>query len=255
VLGELFGARGDAAAVGLPRAPLDDVFVAPAVRVIEARGGTVLTKSPAAIELGSDGHVAGVRAGATHIVSPRVVSAVPWHAFSRIWSEGLPQAVADIAARAARMDSLPIVSANLWCDRPILTTPFVGLIGGPMQWAFDKGAIFGARAGHVSVVASAATSLVREENQTLTRLAKAALDRALPAAREATLERSTVVREHRATFSVAPGQPSRPSTRTALAGLYLAGDWIDTGLPATIESAALSARWAAEAVIDDVRAG
>jgi len=56
-----------------------------------------------------------------------------------------------------------------------------------------------------------------------------------------------VVREKRATFSVAPGQPPRPATRTPLPGLLLAGDWIDTGLPGTIESAARSGHMAAAA--------
>jgi uncharacterized protein with NAD-binding domain and iron-sulfur cluster len=58
-----------------------------------------------------------------------------------------------------------------------------------------------------------------------------------------------VVREKRATFSVAPGQPARPATRTAIPGLFLAGDWIDTGLPATIESAVVSGHAGAEAVL------
>jgi hypothetical protein len=254
VVGDLFGQKSDAAAVGLPRAPLDEIFVAPAVRVVEARSGFVLTKSPARVALGSDGRIAEVRAGAVAIATRCVISTVPWHALGRIWADEPPAAVADILERAGRMESLPIVSANLWCDRPILPAPFIGLVGGPMQWAFDKAAIFGGRAGHISVVASAAASIVREENQAIARMAKAALDRAIPGSRDARLERSTVVREHRATFSLAPGQPARPATRTPLEGFYLAGDWIDTGLPATIEGAALSARWAAEAVLDDLRA-
>jgi hydroxysqualene dehydroxylase len=58
---------------------------------------------------------------------------------------------------------------------------------------------------------------------------------------------ATVVREPRATFSLAPGQPPRPSTTTAVSGLLLAGDWVDTGLPATIEGAVRSGHWAAQA--------
>jgi thioredoxin reductase len=38
-------------------------------------------------------------------------------------------------------------------------------------------------------------------------------------------------------------------TRTGVPGLFLAGDWIDTGLPATIEGAVVSGhRAAAEAL-------
>ena len=62
------------------------------------------------------------------------------------------------------------------------------------------------------------------------------------------ITRATVVREPRATFSLAIGQPARPGTATEVSRLYLAGDWIDTGLPATIESAARSGHRAAEAI-------
>ncbi|HEY6613491.1 MAG TPA: FAD-dependent oxidoreductase, partial [Vicinamibacterales bacterium] len=57
------------------------------------------------------------------------------------------------------------------------------------------------------------------------------------------------------TFSVAPGQPPRPGTHTAVPGLFLAGDWIETGLPATIESAVVSGHAAADAVVNFLRSG
>jgi zeta-carotene desaturase len=72
---------------------------------------------------------------------------------------------------------------------------------------------------------------------------------AIPGARDAVLLRGTVIREKRATFSLAPGEPPRPGVRTPIDGLYLAGDWIDTGLPGTIESAALSGHQAAGALL------
>ena len=68
-------------------------------------------------------------------------------------------------------------------------------------------------------------------------------------ARRGRLVRSVVVREHRATFSLAPGGPPRPATATPLRGFYLAGDWTDTGLPGTIEGAVLSGHRAADAVL------
>jgi uncharacterized protein with NAD-binding domain and iron-sulfur cluster len=68
---------------------------------------------------------------------------------------------------------------------------------------------------------------------------------ALPAARRAALRKGLAVREKRSTFSLAPDAPPRPGTRTAIDGLLLAGDWIDTGLPATIESAVISGHRAA----------
>jgi uncharacterized protein with NAD-binding domain and iron-sulfur cluster len=71
----------------------------------------------------------------------------------------------------------------------------------------------------------------------------------LPLTASRKLLRSVVVREHRATFSLAPGGPPRPPATTSLRGFYLAGDWTDTGLPGTIEGAVQSGRTAAEAAI------
>jgi len=81
--------------------------------------------------------------------------------------------------------------------------------------------------------------------------AAAEMARVLPRAARATLTRGTVVRERRATFSLAPGQPARPGVETPIAGLLLAGDWIDTGLPGTIESAVVSGHKAAEVAMND----
>jgi uncharacterized protein with NAD-binding domain and iron-sulfur cluster len=64
--------------------------------------------------------------------------------------------------------------------------------------------------------------------------------------RHARLLRGTVIREKQATFSLAPGQPPRPGTTTPISNLFLAGDWIDTGLPGTIESAVVSGHRAAQ---------
>jgi uncharacterized protein with NAD-binding domain and iron-sulfur cluster len=123
-----------------------------------------------------------------------------------------------------------------------------------MHWAFDKSAIFGTSAGHISIVSSGADGLVRQDNATLMELAVGNyLERTLPAVRSAKLLRSVVVREPRATFSLAPGGPPRPGPGTALRGFYLAGDWTDTGLPGTIEGAVVSGHKAAEAILRDRR--
>jgi uncharacterized protein with NAD-binding domain and iron-sulfur cluster len=126
---------------------------------------------------------------------------------------------------------------------------FVGLPERQMQWVFDKRRVFGESASHLSLVASGADALARQDTQALVAMAAREVAGAIPGARAATLVRGTVVREKRATFSVAPGQPPRPAVVTPVAGLYLAGDWIDTGLPATIESAAVAGHRAAQAAI------
>src|SRR5262249_39841486 len=137
----------------------------------------------------------------------------------------------------------------LWFDKPLVDEPFVGLPGRAMQWVFDKRAIFGGSTSHLSLVSSGAEAIVSLPNEQLAAMAHAELLETLPAARAARLVRSSVVRERQATFSLAPGQPERPQTRTPVTGLFLAGDWIDTGLPATIESAVRSGHAAADAAL------
>jgi hypothetical protein len=251
VLAEMFGPDPRDSAVGLPKVPLDELFAEPARRYVESRGGAVVLRSTARVVLDAEG-VSGVRAGGDTMSTRRVISSVPWHAFGRIWEGGVPAALDAVASAAAALPSSPIVSVNLWLDGGhVLPAPFLGLIGGPFHWAFDKGAILD-RAdgrGHIAIVASGAADLVDLENPDLAARAIEQLQRTVPSLRDRRLLRAIAVREHRATFSVAPGLPPRPATRTPVPGFYLAGDWIDTGLPGTIESAVVSGHRAADAVL------
>jgi uncharacterized protein with NAD-binding domain and iron-sulfur cluster len=111
---------------------------------------------------------------------------------------------------------------------------------------FDKSAIVGEGASHLSLVSSGASPLVDQTNDALIAAAHQELLEALPGIRPARLVRATVIREPKATFSLAPGQPPRPDSRTPLPGLFLAGDWLNTGLPGTIESAVRSGHTAAD---------
>jgi hypothetical protein len=142
------------------------------------------------------------------------------------------------------------VTVNLWYDRRVMNDSFVGLPGREMHWIFDKRIAFGSDASHLSLVSSGATRLTGMDREELTALAAREVEDALPAARSARLIRATVIREKQATFSLAPGQPSRPGTETSIEGLFLAGDWTDTGLPGTIESAVVSGHRAAQSIAD-----
>ena len=248
VLAQMFGGTRRDAAIGLPRVPLDALYAKPAVSWLAARGGAVRTHAPARIVCAGD-RVSHVEVRAERIEAAAVVCAVPWHALART-IDPPPAALESIMTRAAAMASSPIVTVNLWFDRAVTETPFVGLPGRTMQWVFDKRYAFGADASHLSVVSSGAEAIVARTNADLIGLAVHDVRDALPVARAASVLRATVVREKRATFSLAPGQPARPSTRTAIRGLLLAGDWIDTGLPATIESAVVSGHRAAQAAFE-----
>ena len=111
-----------------------------------------------------------------------------------------------------------------------------------MQWVFDKRPAFGdvGVAPVARVERRVAAVANRSERRADRRWRTKSCWTRSRARGPRKLLRGTVVREPRATFSLAPGQPPRPGTATAVRGLFLAGDWIDTGLPATIESAVRS---------------
>ena len=252
VLAEMFGPDPAAASIAFPAVPLEEMYAEPARRYVESRGGQVRTNALARLIV-ENGRAAGMRIrGGDEIRAAAVVSAVPWFALPGIF-DGVPAALKRIVSDAARMNSYPIVTANLWFDRRVLSTGFVGLPGRTMQWVFDRGALSNGVASHVSLVSSGAASVVSLGNDAIVGLALRELRDALPSVRQAVVRKATVVRERRATFSLAPGQPARPPAETPLAGFYLAGDWTDTGLPGTIESAALSGHRAAEAIALDLR--
>jgi squalene-associated FAD-dependent desaturase len=249
VLAELFGPRVTDSAIGMPRVPLDELFGESSRRAIERAGGEVRTKSIARVRVDAGGRVRGVQSGDDAIEAPAVISAVPWHAIGQIWEGAPPPALAATIDSATRIESSPIVSVNLWIDGATLDEPFTGLVDGPMHWVFDKRAIFGERAGHLSMVASGARELAPLGNDAIASAAIGQLRRTFPSLAALPVRRSVVVREPRATFSLAPGAAWRPGPVTGLRGFYLAGDWTDTGLPATIESAVLSGHRAADALL------
>jgi predicted NAD/FAD-dependent oxidoreductase len=251
VLGRMFGPDRRDSAIAMPVTPLTDMYAEPARRFIEARGGVVHLSSAARVTI-DEARLTGVDAGGQRVDAAFVISAVPWFALEGLFA-GNTSALAPVLAAAKGTRASPIVTVNLWLDRPVLEGPFVGLPGRTFQWVFDKRQVFGDSARHLTFVSSGAEAVVAQSNEALARLALAELRAALPRADGAAVERSLVVRERRATFSLAPGQPARPPARTPVRGLFLAGDWTDTGLPATIEGAVASGHAAARAVLAERR--
>jgi squalene-associated FAD-dependent desaturase len=251
VLERMFSGDPRGAALALPLKPLDELYAHPAREYIEQRGGKVQTNAVARVECTGDVSASGssdsglrIRVGDESMSADSVVCAVPWHALSDVFPDR-PAALRPVLEAAAHTEASPIVTVNLWFDRVVTERTLVGLPGRTLQWVFDKRAVFGEQASHLSLVSSGAEEVVSRRNEDLIALAVKEVCDAIPAARSAALVRGVVVREKRASFSVAPGQPPRPSARTGVPGLFLAGDWIDTGLPATIEGAVVSGHVAA----------
>ncbi len=245
------------------------VFHDRVARYLEGRGGVV--RRGVRVErlvLDGDGRVSGARlAERPHereaIASgarPRegteradaVVCAVPPDALAAL----LPDEVAGRAPFDAlhRFGGAPIVSVDLWLDRVVVDAPMLGLRDTEVEWVFDKGRLAG-RAGapqHLSFIVSAAYRSAAKPNAELVGAAEAALRRYFPAMAGAAVVRALVLRDPRATFASSPQlERLRPGPRTPVPGLYVAGDWTATGLPATIEGAVRSGEAAAAELRED----
>ena len=246
VLRRMFGKSHLDSSLGLPLKPLNELYADPASTFVERRGGAVRLNAPA--RLRTSGRLTVATRG-DEMRPDAVICAVPWYSLADVFADPVP-ALAAVLDAARRTAASPIVTVNLWFDRPVADGLFVGLPGRRMQWLFDKRALFGTAASHVALVSSGADAIVNLSNDEVTTIARREISSALPRSADAVLRRAVVVREKRATFSVAPDQPPRPGVRTDIPGLFLAGDWIDTGLPATIEGAVMSGHRAAAAVLE-----
>jgi hypothetical protein len=132
-----------------------------------------------------------------------------------------------------------IVNAHFRVEPPAGQPPILGVINGTTQWIF-------AFPGRLSVTVSAGDALIDTPREQLARTiwSEVAQASSLPAE---PLPPWQIVRERRATFAATPEQDNRRSgPRTTLRNLFLAGDWTDTGLPATIEGAIRSGNRAAQ---------
>lgn len=208
--------RGGAASIPrFPKLGLSESFIDPALAWLTARG--------AEVRLGS--RVSEIVPG-----EKTILAVPPWVAV-----ELLPGLVVPAEHQA-------ILNLHFKCRIDPGETGFWGLIGGVAEWVFAKGEI-------LSVTVSAANKYAEMDNATLAALVWADLRAAFGLAQE--IPEHRVVREKRATFAATPAQLKlRPGTRTADKHIMLAGDWTDTGLPATIEGAIRSGNAAALALLE-----
>jgi squalene-associated FAD-dependent desaturase len=231
--------HGDAGAAALKRAGAT-IRLRTAVRAL--RVGSANGRST--LEVASDGRTWEADA---------VILAVPHDDAAGL----LPPGAIASPERLGALGASPIVNAHVVFDRRVMSEAFVAGVRTPVQWVFDRTNPSGLESGqYLAISISGADVEIDERTEVLRDRLLPALGRLFPRAREARVERFFVTREHAATFRQAPGTNAlRPSTRTAIPGLSLAGAWTDTGWPATMEGAVRSGVLAArEAMAHAARA-
>ncbi|MGH9396032.1 MAG: hydroxysqualene dehydroxylase HpnE [Terriglobia bacterium] len=250
--------------IGLAAAGLSECYTGAAAAFIRTRQGEVALERNVAefIFSGEENGAGGQRRGKTALAcrgvrladgsvieAGAVISAIPSFQLAGL----LPEAALHgepFFSGLILMQPSPIISLNLWFDREITDLEFVGLRGTVIQWLFNKRKILRSGEPHISLVISGAHEYIQREKEELLSLAIGELRDLFPAAREAKLLHSLIIKERFATFSPdVDAAQRRLTTVTPVRGLYLAGDWTATGLPATIESAVKSGYAAAAEIM------
>ncbi len=233
--------------MGLPTVPLAELYGRTAAVLAECGGLLRLGTTVKRIHYDAAScRVTGVTLNdGARLDADAVVSALPFDVLQRLAG---PAMIADDARlqRLAELRTSPIIGLHLWVRLPpgaaAAVPPHVVLTGSPMHWFFDRGpSPIRAGARHLHGVVSAARGLIDTPNRELLDLAMGELRRVMPGCADAVLIDGRVIKERRATFSVRPGVDAlRPATTGTIGNLLLAGDWCDTGWPATMEGAARS---------------
>jgi squalene-associated FAD-dependent desaturase len=254
VLRRAFFAGARAARFALATVPLSELYTTDARRAVEAAGGTVVTGATVAAVTLHDGRADAVllRDG-RRVAADAFVLALPCSALLRVLPPTLSEAAPFRALGA--VGTSPIVSVHVWLDRPVgWGASFLGLLAARAQWLFDCGP--SREGGHrVASVTSGARFWDDTGDDAIAGEVLAAVRAVLPAVREARCTRSLVVRERHATISLTPAADAvRPRVDTPLPNLFLAGDWVQTGLPATIEGAVQAGREAARRALRAIMA-
>ncbi len=254
VLERAFMGTRDDSRLGVPCVPLSELYVEAASDYVRARGGELRFGEAARAITSARGRAGEVvlKSGET-IAADAVVTAVPPRALLDL----LPDPLADdpVFQDVRRLKTSPIV--NLWCEvdrSPLGGAEMIGLVSSPLHWLFDRSVIERASPRDpvlLNCTISGARGCVEDTPAALRQLLLSELERYFPQ-RPVTIRRFRVIKEKRATISHAAGTYQwRPDIRSPLLGLYLAGDWVRTGLPATIESAVQSGHQVAAAILED----
>ncbi|MCH7772078.1 MAG: FAD-dependent oxidoreductase [Bacteroidetes bacterium] len=238
ILIKIFFNGNFASTIILPKYGLSESYVENAKNFIEANGGHINLSSPVKKLVISDDRLAEVK---TTELSYRnfdyVLSAIPYNTLAAIY----PDLFND---EKIEFEYSTILNVHVWLKTNPLKDNFYGLISSPVHWIFNKN-------NSINLVISDADYLNDKSSEEVYKMCVDELIK-YTEIKESDILNYKVLKEKRATFI--PSNKiiySRPSSKTKISNLFLAGDWTDTGLPSTIESAVKSGRIAAELVLVD----
>jgi squalene-associated FAD-dependent desaturase len=241
--------------MGVPTIPLSELY-GRAIDYVESRGGQVnLSAAPESFQWSEETQQWTVTARGQSFNSDAIVLALAFEGLSKLLPS-LPRnpEAEQLAINLGHFGHSPITGIHLWFDREITDLEHAILLDATIQWLFHKSRLQpekrrGVPGSYVELVVSASKSMVEMQRQEIIDLALRELAEFFPLVAQAKLIKAAVVKEVRATYSIRPQLDLlRPTALSPWPQVFLAGDWIATGWPATMEGAVRSGYMAAEAV-------
>ena len=237
ILKEIFFRGNKAASIILPSSGLSDAYCCDAVKYIESREGVIsFSEQVTGLVINDNRVVEIITPGRVIKDFDFVISTIPLYALKKILHSN------DFLDNIS-LDYSSILSIHLFLKKNRFDNTFYGLIGSPVQWIFNKGT-------HLTIVISNADAYIDTSKEEIFEMVLQELKKYI-LLDKSEVESYRVIKEKRATF-IPKNEilDKRPGTISPFKNLFLAGDWVNTGLPATIEGAVKSGVLAVEAVMN-----
>ena len=253
VIRELFLNSAQAGAMGMSSVPLSELYCGAETYLKERGGEVIFNAGVEAAEWDEETSEWTLATRAGTLIADYLVLALPFEATAKLLPH-MPAAesAAALAGQIEHHAHSPICSVHLWFDREITQLEHAVLLDREIHWMYNKSRLQPwrkTRGSYLELVVSASQSFAAMSRQEAIDLSVRELAEFFPAVAAAKLEKAALVKEVRATFTVPPGIDAfRPGSTSPWPNCVLAGDWIATGWPSTMESAARSGHLAAETV-------
>ena len=241
----------------VPQRPLSELFGTRASECLKQQGVEMHLAAPVVSLAQLSNQRLHVQTTDASFEGDAVIVAVPWHQLAKIQFVDNLSGLNSIASNAEALPSSAITGVHTWWDRPWLSLPHAAIVGRLCQWVFPKpnwlvpiaqsSATEGAN--YYQIVISASRMLRGIDPDTIASLIHDDLQQVFPAVRTARMLKCKVVTDPQAVFSISPQSHQCRAETGVSPRLAIAGDWTQTGWPATMEGAILSGFKAAAHIV------
>lgn len=229
-------------AVVLPKVGLSSLYIDNTVSILNKYQSEINLNSEVASIAIKNNNVESIKLKNGRILTADLfVSAVPFFDLFKF----LPQDSLNLQyfKNFSNFKPSPILSINLWFDKKMINLDFAGLVDCNLQWLFNKNNLFSSEKSnqYISLIISNADKYINMGKDEILQITVSELKKCFPCIKDNKVIHSLIIKEPYATISPdIDFEKYRPSFRTPISNLFLTGDWTNTGLPCTIESAVAS---------------